>query len=49
MVIVVVHNIFELVFANLDINHDLYASAIRKSQDRPYLYSVKDLSVRAFK
>ena len=30
---------------NLDINHDLYASAIRKSQDHPYLYSVRGLSV----
>lgn len=32
---------------NLDINHDLYASAIRKSQDHPYLYGVGGLGVRA--
>ena len=39
-------NIFSL-SANLDINHDLYASAIRKSQDHPYLYSVRGLGGRA--
>lgn len=32
-------------FANLDINHDLYASAIRKNQDHPYLYGIGGLSV----
>ena len=31
--------------ANLDINHDLYASAIRKNQDHPYLYGIGGLSV----
>ena len=34
-----------LSFANLDINHDLYASAIRKNQDHPYLYGIGGLSV----
>ena len=27
--------------ANLDINRDLYASEIRKSQNHPYLYGVE--------
>ena len=30
---------------NLDINHDLYASGIRKNQDHPYLYGIGGLSV----
>ena len=36
-------------YSNLDINHDLYASAIRKSQDHPYLYGVGGLGERASK
>lgn len=35
--------------ANLDINHNLYASVIRKSQAHPYLYDVKGLGERASK
>ena len=34
-----------LIGANLDINHDLYASGIRKNQDHPYLYGIGGLSV----
>lgn len=35
--------------ANLDINHDLYANVIRKSQDHPYLYSVRGLGGQSSK
>ena len=35
--------------ANLNINHDLHASAIRKSQGHSYLYGVGGLGGRASK
>lgn len=38
---------FMLLVTNVDINHDLYASAIRKNQDHPYLCGVGGLGVRA--
>ena len=38
-----------LLLANLDINLDLYAGAIRKRQAHPYLYGVGGLGERASK